>query len=378
MRDSGERRHSLDGLRGLAALLVVAEHLSAFLPLGYWQVGSGSWGEILSGILDFPFRSGEFAVYVFFVISGYVIAASARRYQPWPSVLLSRYLRLTVPMVFALLLAAALFHIFPNMMPAVFSVNPNHWSAYETPPPSFSTALADGLWGEYLFGDHSINSVIWSMRVELFGSWGIYTFYRFVREDWRIPALCVLVLLISVTNISIYMNFPLGALLMEADKRGRLMTKGSVALLCAGLALGIVGKFHRPIPIMSAGAVLIVLGALTGKLRSALSTAVPGFLGRISYSLYLTHLPVLYSVFAYLYLACGHPPSHVILMPWLAAFCAAELAIAWWMTVWVDEPASRLIKKSGRDAAKAAWSHRLAAVRGRPHPIAGAQPDSKG
>ncbi|KAM3420414.1 hypothetical protein BST61_g3688 [Cercospora zeina] len=73
------KRHSdtawLDGLRGVAALMVVLQHEQAMVYMGHafcyhWpeQISPASWP-----ILRLAFSGGSFAVVVFFVISGYVV-----------------------------------------------------------------------------------------------------------------------------------------------------------------------------------------------------------------------------------------------------------------------------------------------------------------
>jgi len=65
---------ALDGLRGLAALLVAAYH--AWLLSGEAPLGGGPLRDALS--------SGHFAVSFFFVLSGFVLGGG-RRCRPRPS-----------------------------------------------------------------------------------------------------------------------------------------------------------------------------------------------------------------------------------------------------------------------------------------------------
>jgi peptidoglycan/LPS O-acetylase OafA/YrhL len=65
---------------------------------------------------------------------------------------------------------------------------------------------------------------------------------------------------------------------------------------------------------------------------------IPQFLGRISYGLYLVHMPLLYTAFAALYLRLGAPPRWSWLIPWGALYLAASIVAGYLMTVLVDEP----------------------------------------
>lgn len=104
----------LDGLRGLAALAVVNHHfICAFAP---WIFPDPAIYRLLfvAGPLVI-LRNGIFAVYVFFALSGFVIANSAaRKGYSLPVRLLTRYLRLAVPLTCSLLFAFALLSLFPT------------------------------------------------------------------------------------------------------------------------------------------------------------------------------------------------------------------------------------------------------------------------
>lgn len=72
----------LDGLRAIAALLVVYEHLSHYLFRGV-RAGSGEW-----------FHAGTAGVMLFFLVSGYIIPASLERHGSLRAFWVSRVCRL--------------------------------------------------------------------------------------------------------------------------------------------------------------------------------------------------------------------------------------------------------------------------------------------
>ncbi|HEX8628564.1 MAG TPA: acyltransferase [Catenuloplanes sp.] len=72
----------LDGLRAIAALLVVYEHLSHYLLRGA-RAGSGEW-----------FHAGTAGVMLFFLVSGYIIPASLERHGSLRAFWVSRVCRL--------------------------------------------------------------------------------------------------------------------------------------------------------------------------------------------------------------------------------------------------------------------------------------------
>ncbi len=231
-------------------------------------------------------------------------------------------------------------------MPEVYKVFPNHWSDFRTLPPSIPRAVSQGLWGEYLFGQHDLNPVIWSMRVELIGSLALYTFYRFIPSKFAVPAMSIVAGVCAVYS-GFYLCFPLGALLYEAKTRDRIPSMGDapgVVMFVSGIACGIFGGAHRPQLFFPIGAFLIVGGVIvSGAMQASLTAATPKFLGRISYSLYLLHLPMLFTVYAALYLSLNAQEGILTRAVWLGAVVPTVLLAALAMTRWIDEPISRLV-----------------------------------
>jgi peptidoglycan/LPS O-acetylase OafA/YrhL len=92
-----QRFDSLDGLRGLAALTVVVFHFfSAYVPgLLADQTDTPWWGSDTPLAILF---NGDFAVCVFFVLSGFVIANSAAQGRTAFALnVVRRYFRLAAP-----------------------------------------------------------------------------------------------------------------------------------------------------------------------------------------------------------------------------------------------------------------------------------------
>ena len=110
------RIEALEGVRGIAALIVAIFHFcSGFLPHivpDRQPNASPSW--LVDTPLEF-FYNGPFAVTIFFVLSGFVIANAAAN-RPFPLILnlVFRYARLAVPVIVSVILAWALLTAFPD------------------------------------------------------------------------------------------------------------------------------------------------------------------------------------------------------------------------------------------------------------------------
>jgi peptidoglycan/LPS O-acetylase OafA/YrhL len=354
-------------LRGVAALIVVIEHASALLPVGEWHIGSGLGGEAISSLLNLPFRGGNLAVYVFFVLSGLVVSNAARG-KPWPLSLVSRYVRLTTPMLVASLMAWILLLLFPSELPIISAFKPNYWttSIYQGGAQTLWLAIKEPLFGTYALQPKPyLNPVLWSMRAELWGSFGIFTFYRFVPTGFRVKALVVAAAILLISGLWVYLAFAVGVAFYESKLGTRLNAPmgASILTILVGFTIGALaplsafryysqrithlGWFEADLKILicTAGASLIVAGVVTSeRSRTNLMQKIPQFLGRISYGLYLTHMPILYTVFAAIYLNFGQPPSTPKLMLWASLFIVASLSIGYVITIFVDEPITRFVK----------------------------------
>ncbi len=114
MTSLSARLPSLDGLRGLAAIVVVVHHALLTWPALFAQYevpnrGSGTWWLTFT-----PLHlawAGREAVVVFFILSGLVLVLpflGPRKVGTWPGYLVRRVLRLYPPVAVALVLSAVL------------------------------------------------------------------------------------------------------------------------------------------------------------------------------------------------------------------------------------------------------------------------------
>lgn len=119
---SGEtqgRVGALDGLRGLAALVVVFHHVLMSNPHFPAPEGDGSVVMDKAWFMTWSplhlFWEGTVAVMVFFVLSGYALSlASYRTPASWLAYYPSRLVRLYVPVALSLVVALALLAVFPR------------------------------------------------------------------------------------------------------------------------------------------------------------------------------------------------------------------------------------------------------------------------
>lgn len=167
-----QRLTALDGLRGIAALVVVVHHAGLTWPVLYAQYGGPNHASATFWLAYSPLHllwAGREAVTVFFILSGFVLVLpylKARRASAngtWTGYLVRRMFRLYPPVVVALILSAALVKLFPRIVTS--GVTP--WYAWHN---------IDVTWGGLLHdmalvdSTGMINTVLWSLRWEVWFS----------------------------------------------------------------------------------------------------------------------------------------------------------------------------------------------------------------
>ena len=318
-RPSSGRLAALDGLRGLAALVVVVHHCALTLPAlaAQWmapdRAGLGWWATYTPLHLVW---AGDEAVLVFFVLSGLVLTLpflSGTRAGAWPAYYRKRAVRLYVPVIAAVAFTAAVIAVFPRTGGPGWS----WWMAEHVVPEDPAAYLADaGLLG----GTSWRNSVLWSLRIEVWFSIALPLYVVLVR-GLRTPLRASLPVVLAAMGwaswhghdlLSLLCVFAVGALLarrLDALARhgrrlvGSALGWGGVLVVAAGLlmarwelaALGADPRFWVPVgrPAATLGAVLLVFAVLHCRPVRTLCTCRPlQWLGAISFSLYLVHEPI--------------------------------------------------------------------------------------
>ena len=374
---------SLDGMRGVAAVVVALFHFACAFEPGWTPDTSDhpAWW------VDTPLHlvlHGSLAVSVFFVLSGYVIASTAGR-TPLRVLLPLRYLRLSLPALASVALSWLLLLAFPGVGWKLYGALPHQWLRYShlLGVPPLADGVRDAFWGMYANPGSRWNNVLWTMRLELLGSALVYAYQALPRSaPLRSAALAAGAALCLYRPIM--SCFMVGLCLCEASRSRTVAVRRPRAWLAAGLLLGFPGlgfaarhgvgflpaalsPGNRDGFVLAAAASCIVVAALSpGAVRDALSMRWATWLGKVSFPLYLVHVPVALTVGAAAYLAA--PPGLGTLAA-LAAAVPVSVALAVAGERWVDAPLVGALRRARR---------RLSGARGRLGrvPDAGVAPDA--
>lgn len=399
----------LDGLRGIAALTVLGNHLAiVFFPGAGFGLSMPGRPAIEYWFANTPFAdlliNGNFAVCVFYCLSAMALAskpmrtASAKaRGETILSGAIRRAPRLALPALAANLLACAAIALYAGpSKPLLTLASPRtgwfgQWAAT---PPDFALAAHDGLIGVFTAGSTAFDVPLWTMHSELQGS---FLVFAVLLIPWRFLRLAFYPVLAALLWREYLLAFVLGLVVCEVwtALRGRSIHPAlrwlgyllAAPLGIYGLLLGsIPTSTLAPLPFYRAlipqawlpdaqfvqvghiiGAAFVLVAVVTlPPLHWALGSRVGHFLGRISFGFYLLHFPVLMTVgiaaSMWLQGLMGTLPFHplVVTQANLAASAitfGAALFAAWLFTVLVDEPVVAIL---GRIVATGrAWALRL-------------------
>jgi peptidoglycan/LPS O-acetylase OafA/YrhL len=314
---AGSRIGALDAMRGIACLLVVLHHLWQTLP----DAATAPWAGLLGfGLGMTPLealRTGRAPVMFFFVLSGYVLSLPLLRGGGggYPVYALRRICRIWLPFAAAVLFSALLLRLVGNA-----PVEASRWFHQEswTEAPSAAGILAHLL----MLGTADavgLNNVMWSLVHEL----RISLVFPLVVLAARLPLLPTSALMVGIQlgadaallagghplrpyhGTDLAHSFLITAHFLPAFLLGAVLARHGALLLGRLDALPRIVRLllwpgalsmltFRVDAVSSAGAGLLILLVLrSAAAQRGLTTRPLDWLGRVSFSLYLIHLPLL-------------------------------------------------------------------------------------
>lgn len=292
----------LDGFKGFAAQLIVLHHLAFYGPM------SDHVRPAAPLLIDWLDLYGRMAVQVFLVIGGFLAARSlcpdgVARPGSTPALtglLARRYLKLAPPFIVAMLLASGAYMLASG------------WSSHHSisSPTTLAQLAAHVLLVHDILDYEAISAGAWYVAIDfqlyalmalvvwLCGRNGVVA--DKVRRPWLVPLLITLMVAVSllVFNRDVAMDiwapyffgsYGLGALAWWA----RSAAGGRHLLLAAMLffvLLALAIDFRERIALAAVLALLLAFWSSNGRVTAI--TPLLGWLGRISYSVFLVHFPV--------------------------------------------------------------------------------------
>lgn len=353
------RLTALDGLRGVAILLVMGFHYFYHLESFYYKSTLYPYGETFSNVPIFKY--GYMGVELFFIISGFVIAMTLESSRSLLDFVIRRFVRIWP----ALIVSAVLTFFLLNWSDAPFALTrrqfwPNFLPSFTLTP----TLLWSGLFPKVDF----VTGVYWSLVVEIrFYMIAVILFWLFARQNLA-RNLVIFTVLIYVARallrrwvpgyngiydalfIPDYMPwFAAGAVFYELYK-GRLAKGAALVMLAVAYALiARISLNYAPIgraPPVSSGFALVFLilfWFLATKLASMRIFEIRPlvWLGECSYSIYLYHYAVGMILISQISKTIGLAPQLLL----VAAISLLVFAVGRISYVTVENPSRRWLTK---------------------------------
>ena len=361
------RLHCLDSIRGLASLTVLGFHCMLLYP----ETVRGQVFAIAKFTPLAIFTNGHAAVIVFFILSGYVLSLPFLKNRPAPygQYVVKRFCRIYLPFAAAVCLSVLLWLLSSHAPVATLGI----WfqENWPDPPLEWSQLIRHFLLDGTLYGTR-FDGPIWSLSHEMRISI-IFPVLMFVSQKSGRTIVLGLLLFIASTvlleltgdgNISVtpqsslaawaltvrYVPFFLAGILLSKHTAmlgaiiGR-MPGWLYAICCVASYAAVCKHVESAWVLANFGDLFIAIGAAGLVALTLHSPRVCHFLekrpvtwlGRISYSLYLIHVPVLSFVGYQLGAALGTGAVIVIAI-------VTSLAFAEVMVRWIELPAIALGK----------------------------------
>lgn len=318
-----QRLEFLDGLRGWAALIVVFLH--AFVGVLPPVEDAGAYIRTW-----WPF-TGRFSVDVFFLISGFALSIAFIRKQNRQTLVrmaTGRYFRLFIP-IFVVCILVSL-----SMNTGLFP-DPTERPLRKATKFAFDPTLQHLL--KFSFFDVFFNyspketyaGPLWTMSIEFYGSMivaaTLFVFGR-PRKFWPVFFLIAAALLYYK---SFYFLFFVGMICCDyyqdlSHKRLRFLAP---VLLIVGAAIPVL--FRPNTYAMLCGTSIFFVGVvMSSRAKFVMETKFSKWLGKISFPLYLVHVPILYIVGMPLYMAYPDNIAMRIFIGFVAIFAGVLASIA--------------------------------------------------
>jgi peptidoglycan/LPS O-acetylase OafA/YrhL len=340
----------LEACRGIAASAVVLVHIrAAFDPtFPHSFFPSGTIFDLLFG-----FFNATGAVIFFFVLSGYVLTAKFFQ-NPDPNLIaravfkrLPRLAGITtiVTLISALLWLSGLYYfrsaaeLSGSSWLASFGGNAELADSFE---PSIASAIAQGSWRTFIVGDSYLDSSLWTMKHEFHGSFLVFLaapFFVYVLRG-RFIWLSLLFGVVVFRYTDPYMiPFLCGLGIAYFERSYKIPHSPWLTLVLLTVGLYLLGFaddrvfdflpafWGYRVGIFSVGATLVIIAILRSPMAErVLNNKIGALLGRLSFPIYLIHVPVILSASSAAYVSMFGLLGRAAMYP--AALCTVVVTLA--------------------------------------------------
>lgn len=328
--NSSNKLNHLEGLRGVAAFVVLLQHmkLSFFDGSGTaaTETVSRAAGGAIGVLLTAPPRAlfdGDFAVWIFWVMSAFVLsikfhsADKSKANSFLTQSTIRRYPRLLPPVLLTVMLTWLVHEcglMSNNQLADALGAPQGSWlGALYQFQPDFIVAANSGLWQSFFAyqPERTYNVVLWTMEIEVYGSFFLFAFLALLGKH---PSRALGYLAASAILFRLNLIWPV-AFLLGTAACDAYVHRESLASRLPPSVTTMLAKFVNNVPAFAAVMLLTLLivglpnylGVVNLLVATALTSYVACspvakkyfairpfvFLGKISFGLYLIHVPII-------------------------------------------------------------------------------------
>ncbi|MBF0134686.1 MAG: acyltransferase [Magnetococcus sp. DMHC-1] len=377
---------SMNGVRGWAALVVFFYHS---IPLFYPVIATQKQ-DLARGFVDaliaksplYALLNGAFAVFIFFVLSGFVLSVQFFKNKARINIIsamLRRYFRLAIPIFSAnlFILFCIYFNLFHENEMVKIGMLTDGLQKYNFTFNSYNIFQESFV---KVFTERStvMNLVLWTMQYELIGSYIVFlTIILFGTSKLRIAFYLFFMIFLGklvgyyviyykcfmfgVILADIYVNFPKA----KTPPKPFLFEIFYISIAIFGLFLGsmpieivdpsqyqsIMQKITRGVGfdgVYALGGCLVVSGVLfSNNLEKIFKSKISLFLGKISFCLYLIHIPVVFTFGYYIFSFLHHNNfrHNTAFFIYITLTMVAILIISYYFEKLIDKPFNSLARR---------------------------------
>lgn len=284
----------IDNLKGVLCLIVFFFHyISTFNSLtGFESVDSLlREGGYLHILVD-----GVFAVKLFLIISAYAISKSITNGKNLGGIIIKRYFRLAVPVGIACILAFLLQHFY--YVDKIELSPSQEWVTAFYPHYSISLLLKN-LFFSVVCGYNEYLGVAWMLKYIFWGTFLTIIIKHSTSEKTEHKKLLVLLTFFIITYATdpYYSLVPIGVAIEEFEHYKTRIARANIISLGLVIIAFFCHLYNRMgLPSVMASTLIVSAFFISDWFQKMLSFTKLNILGKISFSLYLVHCPIIFSL----------------------------------------------------------------------------------
>ena len=296
-----QREGYLDGMKGLACLFILLGHFTGIYKYAENASQIDSWFvRILTEGPVSIFTAESFWLYLFFVISGYLLIISTPPPPKTRDFLVKcakRILRLAIPIWGTAIFIFVIQNTIGFYNHSVQAIVQNTWLTHLYGSRLTVLDILKEPFFVLILGTSKFNSPFWCLRDMLISSFLIYGVGWICKsKKTETIAVCVLTVLAAITGRSIIMACLCGSCARLLREKAEIQNKKNIMVL-AGLLLPLVAFWSgNPVFTSTAFASFLIAVPQVERVKSILECKLVKRLGAVSFGIYALHWPIINSI----------------------------------------------------------------------------------